>query len=556
MNVESKSPVSAGQALQSMRDSDFDCYSAYAEAIDNSIQANATEINIQFDTEKGRGNYEHIKRIAFIDDGDGMDQDLIHNCLVLGYSSRFNDRSGIGRFGVGMTMGAIHECRHVSVFSRDKDQGDWLTTSLNIKSSDDGSVLIDPPKSSKFPDWVTELKPVGSGTAVVWSDYDRQVENGRKIIDECKIYFGRVFRNFIWDGLKIFINGELINAIDPLYVTMKNTKFPKDTPAALAAPIPLDWTIPEDIAEYQGQKDTITIKLSLLNEEIRGFRGSGDRAEVKDRYIHRNQGISITRKGREVAYGPIPYWPGSQKWFDQIDRWWGCEIEFSPLLDRVFQVKNIKRGAVPVHDLKVAIFAAINPTVQNYTSEIQRTWDQKAEKKEADEKQKGEHDSGHKEAEKIAKKKNIEDTSKPVVDPEKAAQELIDSITKYQDSTDKDAIIAGWRSQPYTIESDTWKGKEFIELKPLGGNDVLLYNQSHPLMKRLGKLEEKITSDENIGSIAIASELKTVVDLLLLSYVKAESKMSKDDETIELLEDLRTNWGMFVNSYINDMGRD
>ena len=556
MNVESKSPVSAGQALQSMRDSDFDCYSAYAEAIDNSIQANATEINIQFDTEKGRGNYEHIKRIAFIDDGDGMDQDLIHNCLVLGYSSRFNDRSGIGRFGVGMTMGAIHECRHVSVFSRDKDQGDWLTTSLNIKSSDDGSVLIDPPKSSKFPDWVTDLKPVGSGTAVVWSDYDRQVENGRKIIDECKIYFGRVFRNFIWDGLKIFINGELINAIDPLYVTMKNTKFPKDTPAALAAPILLDWTIPEDIAEYQGQKDTITIKLSLLNEEIRGFRGSGDRAEVKDRYIHRNQGISITRKGREVAYGPIPYWPGSQKWFDQIDRWWGCEIEFSPLLDRVFQVKNIKRGAVPVHDLKVAIFAAINPTVQNYTSEIQRTWDQKAEKKEADEKQKGEHDSGHKEAEKIAKKKNIEDTSKPVVDPEKAAQELIDSITKYQDSTDKDAIIAGWRSQPYTIESDTWKGKEFIELKPLGGNDVLLYNQSHPLMKRLGKLEEKITSDENIGSIAIASELKTVVDLLLLSYVKAESKMSKDDETIELLEDLRTNWGMFVNSYINDMGRD
>ena len=83
-----------------MRDSDFDCYSAYAEAIDNSIQANATEVNIRFDTEKRRGNYEHIKSIAFIDDGDGMDQDLIHNCLVLGYSSRFNDRSGIGRFGV------------------------------------------------------------------------------------------------------------------------------------------------------------------------------------------------------------------------------------------------------------------------------------------------------------------------------------------------------------------------------------------------------------------------------------------------------------------------
>ena len=555
MSQESKNPVSANQALQSMRDSDFHCYSAYAEAIDNSIQANATEINIKFDTEERR-NYEYIKRIAFIDDGDGMDHDLIHNCLVLGYSSRFNDRSGIGRFGVGMTLGAIHECRHVSVFSRDKDQGDWLTTSLNIKSSDDGSVLIDPPKSSKFPDWVTDLKPVGSGTAVVWSDHDRQNENGRKIIAECKVYFGRVFRKFIWDGLKIFINGELVNAIDPLYVTMKNTKFPKDTPAALAEPILLDWTVPEDVAEFEGQKDTITIKLSLLNEEIRGFRGTGGRKEVEDRYIHKNQGISITRKGREVFYGAIPYWPGSIKWFEQIDRWWGCEIEFSPLLDRVFQVRNIKRGAVPLPDLKLAIYDKINPTVRNYVTEIQQTWDEKDEKKKADEKLKGKHDSGHKEAEDIAKRKNTDDIFKPVDDPKKAEQEVIDSIAKYQDSTDKDAIIAGWRAQPYTIEPTTWKGKEFIELKPLGGNDVLLYNQSHPLMKVIVELEKKITSDGNSGSTALASELKTVVDLLLLSYVKAESKMSKNDETIELLEDLRTNWGMYVNSYIKEMVRE
>jgi len=555
MSQESINPVSANQALQSMRDSDFHCYSAYAEAIDNSIQANATEINIKFDTEERR-NYEYIKRIAFIDDGDGMDHDLIHNCLVLGYSSRYNDRSGIGRFGVGMTLGAIHECRHISVFSRDKDQGDWLTTSLNIKSSDDESVLIDPPKSSKFPNWIKELKPDGSGTAVVWSDHDRQNENGRKIIKECKVYFGRVFRKFIWDGLKIFINGELVNAIDPLYVTMKNTKFPKDTPAALAEPILLDWTVPEDVAEFEGQKDTITIKLSLLNEEIRGFRGTGSRKEVEDRYIHKNQGISITRKGREVFYGAIPYWPGNIKWFEQIDRWWGCEIEFSPLLDRVFQVRNIKRGAVPLPDLKQAIFEAINPTVQNYVSEIQRTWDEKDEKKKADEKLKGKHDSGHKEAEKIAKKKNTDDIFKPVDDPKKAEQEVIDSIAKYQDSTDKDAIIAGWRAQPYTIEQTTWKGKEFIELKPLGGNDVLLYNQSHPLMKVIVELEKKITSDGNSGSTALASELKTVVDLLLLSYVKAESKMSKNDETIELLEDLRTNWGMYVNSYIKEMGRE
>ena len=101
-----------------------------------------------------------------------------------------------------------------------------------------------------------------------------------------------------------------------------------------------------------------------------------------------------------------------------------------------------------------------------------------------------------------------------------------------------------------------WKGKEFIELKPLGGSDVLLYNNSHPLMKRLLELEAKISSSENPGSVALAAELKTIVDLLLLSYVKAESKMSVDEEKTGLLEDLRTNWGMYVNSYINDMGKE
>lgn len=41
--------ISTYQSLLSDRDSDFDCYSAYCEAIDNSIQADAKTINIHFE---------------------------------------------------------------------------------------------------------------------------------------------------------------------------------------------------------------------------------------------------------------------------------------------------------------------------------------------------------------------------------------------------------------------------------------------------------------------------------------------------------------------------
>ena len=142
----------------------------------------------------------------------------------------------------------------------------------------------------------------------------------------------------------------------------------------------------EDVAEYEGQKDIITIKLSLLSEEIRGFRGTGGRKKLKtDTYTEIRESQLHEKVVRLLM---AQFHIGLKKsWFDEIDRWWGCEIEFSPLLDRVFQVKNIKRGAVPIHELKQAIYELINPTVLNYQGEIRRIWDEKAEKKKEEERQ-------------------------------------------------------------------------------------------------------------------------------------------------------------------------
>ena len=44
--LEQQGFVEQDTALESMRASDFDCYSAYGEVIDNSIQANANDIII------------------------------------------------------------------------------------------------------------------------------------------------------------------------------------------------------------------------------------------------------------------------------------------------------------------------------------------------------------------------------------------------------------------------------------------------------------------------------------------------------------------------------
>ena len=53
-----------------------------------------------------------------------MSFDVIKKCLVLGYSERYGDRKGIGRFGVGFTLGSHHECKTIEVYSKTKDS-EW-----------------------------------------------------------------------------------------------------------------------------------------------------------------------------------------------------------------------------------------------------------------------------------------------------------------------------------------------------------------------------------------------------------------------------------------------
>ena len=73
-------------------------------------------------------------------------------------------------------------------------------------------------------------------------------------------------------------------------------------------------------------------------------------------------------------------------------------------------------------------------------------------------------------------------------------------------------------------------------------------------MKKFRGLADKISDSSDNESKALASELGTILDLLLLSYVKAESKLSEDEEKSQFLEDLRVTWGRYAHSYVNEMG--
>ena len=84
--------------------------------IDNSIEAAATRIRIR--TYPRGDKPKIIDTIAFSDDGIGIDAHTLPHVLTLGYSSRYGQRSGLGRFGVGLKLAALSHARRLDIYTR------------------------------------------------------------------------------------------------------------------------------------------------------------------------------------------------------------------------------------------------------------------------------------------------------------------------------------------------------------------------------------------------------------------------------------------------------
>ena len=524
-------------ALESFRCSDFDVYSAYGEIIDNSLQANATWVKIKSKKirlqQRGRA-YNKIEEIAFSDNGCGMNKETINNCLAMGYSSRYNDRDGIGRFGVGMTLASINQCKRVEVYSRESN-GKWHWTYADLDEITSGEMEeIPDAKVVDLPAEYEDIASTNSGTIVIWSKYDRQPETADKIEDEMKIWFGRTYRYFIWDGVDIFVNGDKIKAIDPLYVKVDKTRFPNDPIAEeLKEPIVFPWETMKNEGDSIPDEANVTIRMSLLPYEFRKEQGAGGSRDTKDRFIDRNEGISIIRNKREVFYGVIPHYSPQ---FKEIDRWWGCEISFSAVLDNAFTVKNIKRGALPTPELRQEIKKYIEEIRKKYIEEVQEAW----RKNEAANLNPGKKGSPHVPAMNVIKgtsvPKNPKSDSTPNTPP------TIPGILEPIDTEE----------YPITIVEGNWEGSNFFTRKHKGGQIVLAYNTSHQFYEELEKIKKAI--DVQYGNNSkLYRDLITLMNLLLASFSKSEAMLDgmPNSSPSIFAENIRNNWGMYLRQFIS-----
>jgi len=103
--------VPASLAVKAMRDSGYkNAAYAIAELVDNAVQATATVVEILCQEEEELVQQRtriRLKKIAVIDNGKGMNAVELRRALQFGNGGRLNDRSGMGRFGMGLPNSSI-----------------------------------------------------------------------------------------------------------------------------------------------------------------------------------------------------------------------------------------------------------------------------------------------------------------------------------------------------------------------------------------------------------------------------------------------------------------
>lgn len=346
-------------AVKAMRDNGYkNAAYAIAELIDNSIQADATQVELLV-AEQSMQLKERVRRrinqIGVLDNAKGMNAQTLRMALQFGNGTRLDasQQTGIGRFGMGLPASSISQCQRVDVWSWQNGVENAIHTHLDLNAIASQQMSEVPePKQCVIPElWQKVGKSFGNaGTLVVWSMIDRLMwRTANALIDNSEFVIGRMYRRFLVDG-RVTIRMAVFDETNPEKVDEKYAK-PNDPGYLMldtSTPTPWDkkplfsvWGDDEVIVhriEYNGEQHDVKLRFTVATEEAR--QGSQPGSRDYGKHAARNTGVSIVRADRELELDDS--WASTS---DPRDRWWGIEVDFPPALDEIFGVTNNKQHA-------------------------------------------------------------------------------------------------------------------------------------------------------------------------------------------------------------------
>ena len=216
--------------IETLRSSDYKTsVHAFAEIIDNSIDANANKIEIITLTRNGA-----ITEINFIDNGSGMNNELLQNCVIFSHSGNVGGDGKTGIFGMGLPNSSLSQCQHFTVISKN-DSGIWMENDVNFEQMIHNNSLeigdIRNADMNEIDSIIAKSQIPDIRTIIRWRKLDRlDAKRPMTFFNRAQKLIGRIHRFKIREGLNIrFLNysddnntadiDEIFLENDPLYLT-------------------------------------------------------------------------------------------------------------------------------------------------------------------------------------------------------------------------------------------------------------------------------------------------------------------------------------------------
>ncbi len=391
-------PLFFAQTLvSSLRDQGYnDTTSALCEHVDNSVQAGASEIRIYFKQMGKPGAYK--TDVAVLDNGQGMAPNVLKVAMAFGGSMNFNNRSGIGRFGMGMKTAALSMSPLVEFYSWQEPKAIYniaLDVEAIGRERTNNVMLPDPELLDKLPDDVADIiqKPMSvprdrsqqtllvdtngdlcevlghSGTVIYMPNCDRlSFAKANTLVDHATKEMARVYRRAIGEGLRLFINNRQVTAFDPTY-SMASARHRQYLEEVGTKDSKLITAKLLDIPIHDSKdSETAQVKISLYKLPIEDWHHLPQKTLRNDLHIFNGQTVSILRNGRELFADRMAELTTRHS----ITHWFRVQIDFPGELDEAFGVAANKQGVRLKGYVKDVIKEGIGEDISTVINEIRR----------------------------------------------------------------------------------------------------------------------------------------------------------------------------------------
>ena len=505
---ESYSIVALDKFIQATRDSGYKgTPSAVAELVDNSVQAGARRVDISITCGE---DPEFPIDVVITDDGSGMDPFTLRQALRFGGSSRFDDRKGMGRYGMGLPNSSLSQARRVDV-STWISEGNAYAAHLDVDEIASGEVTEVPqprPVGSR-----SSLGRTPSGTEVRWTRCDR-LDNRRisTVARKLQLALGRRFRHFIWQGVEIRVNGHRVEPMDPLFLHPEaQYSGARQFGDELVYEVSAGTSEPEKVGEVRVRFSELPVsEWSKLSNKEKRARG-----------ISKGAGVTVVRAGREVDYGWF-FLGGKRR--ENYDDWWRCEIRFEPILDEAFGITHTKQQIRPQAHLLEALSEDI--------AEAARALNKRARR-------------AHLEA----RAAEMFTHSEQLAGDRGRALAPLPTTTRPRDSRVLQTIprpgatTAPAGSPSYTIVKAPLRDTQFFDCARSGGDLTLVLNPDHPFYKQVyGPLVDATDGPSRA--------LRTQLDLVLLAAARSQAQVD-DEATLRAIDEMVRRWSDTLATFLN-----